>query len=203
MDRRTESLFIVLERTLNFVAGYCQAGRQVCPFDASRDLLALEDGCDIQQLQSRSLVEQTFDMVGVGDLSSHHLIAAADSNNGAASRVMVRDKLVPSASAQPPKIGNRAFRSWEADHVEAACLRRVFNVLNRNIRLAQEGLEVGVVRDSREDHHSYRDRAIGRWFCAGLQPGAIFFRYREIAGVRQHSKDRHPSALLDNLQSVV
>src|SRR5271170_5427766 len=103
---------------MNFVAGYCQTGRQVCPFDASGDLLALEDGFDIQQLQSRSLVQQTFDMVWVGDPSSHHLIAAANSYNGAAGRVMVRDKLVPSASAEPRKIGNRALRSGEADHVE-------------------------------------------------------------------------------------
>ena len=115
---------------MNFVAGYCQAGRQVCSFDASGDLLSLEDGFDIQQLQSRSLVELAFDMVGVGDPSSHHLIAAADSNNGAAGRVMVRDNLVPSASAEPRKIGNRAFRSREADHVEATCLRRIFKVLN-------------------------------------------------------------------------
>src|SRR5271163_1235504 len=110
---------------MNLVAGYCQAGRQVGSFDASGDLLALEDGFDIQQLQSRSFVELTFDMLGVGDPSSHHLIAAADSNNGAAGRVMVRDKLVPSAGAEPRQIGNRALCSGEADYVEAACLRRV------------------------------------------------------------------------------
>src|SRR5580698_6345290 len=115
---------------MNFVAGYCQAGRQVCSFDASGDLLSLEDGFDIQQLQSRSLVELTFDMVRVGDPSSHHLIAAADSNYGAAGRAMVHDELVPSASAQPRKISDRAFRSREANHVEATSLSRVFNVLN-------------------------------------------------------------------------
>src|SRR3984885_14731748 len=183
---------------MNFVAGYCQAGPEVCSFDASGDLPALEDGLNIQQPQSRSLVELTFDMVGVGDPSPHHLIAAADSNNGAASRVMVRDELVPSAIAEPRQIGNRAFRSREADHVETLSLSRILNVLNRNIRLTQEGFEVRVVRDSREDQHSYGDRTIGRWFSAGHQPGAVLFWYREIAGVKQNSWDRHSSAVLDN-----
>ena len=96
---------------MNFVTGYCETRRDVCSFYASGYLLSLEDGFDIQQLQSRRLVELTFDMVGVGDSSSHHLIAAADSNYGAAGCVMSRDELVPSASAQPRKVGDRAFRS--------------------------------------------------------------------------------------------
>src|SRR5690606_34680288 len=95
------------------IAGDRRAARTVTACALHQPLLRAHDGLEIEQSQALHRAARPIDAFGVVDPAAKHLVAAANSENMAASSQMRGQVHVPTLSAQECEVTGRRLRSRE------------------------------------------------------------------------------------------
>ena len=193
--------------------------------DLDQHLVAFEDGVDLEQAETLDFRGWSLDAVRIGDAAAEHLVAAADSQDGAAAPQMGPEVDVPAEFPERGEIGDGRLRARQDDQRGVARHRLVRPEKDEiDTGIEAQRIEIVEIGDTRIGQHDDAPGALKLFRTASLrlahaheraggsrsgrrrysQPQRILCRQSMRGVEKRHQAQRLPAGVTgDRLHAVV
>ena len=159
--------------------------------DLNGALFAIHRGGEGQQSETGHALHIAFHLLRVEYLLAHHLESAADTDDGLAVVVSLKNGLCTTVAAQFHQVVDGAFRSGQDNDIGFLYLFSVVGVEKVYATVLFQHVEIGEVAQVAEHHDGDVHLTFMGFHTLPLQRNAVFFLDVDILEIGQHPQNGH------------